>query len=47
MGLKKYAQRLADKCIDAYLFASYEMGVEWVEKGNIASVKKIRGVMEV
>lgn len=47
MGQKKYAQRLADKCIDAYLFASYEMGVEWVEKGNIASVKKIREVMEV
>jgi len=46
-GLKKYAQRLADKCINAYLFASYEMGAEWVEKGNIASVRKINEVMEV
>ena len=47
IGLKKYAQRLADICIDAYLFASYEMGADWVEKGNIASVKKIHEVMEV
>jgi glycosyltransferase involved in cell wall biosynthesis len=47
IGLKKYAQKLADKYIDAYLFASYEMGAEWVEKGNIASVKKIYEVMEV
>ena len=46
-GLKKYAQRLADKYIDAYLFASYKMGAEWVERGNIASVKKIHEVMEV
>jgi glycosyltransferase involved in cell wall biosynthesis len=46
-GLKKHAQRLADKCIDAYLFASYEMGAEWVEKGNIASIRKINEVMEV
>ncbi len=47
IGLKKYAQRLADRCIDAYLFASREMGAEWVEKGNIALVKKIHEVMEV
>jgi len=47
IGLKKYAQKLADTCIDAYLFASREMGAEWVERGNIASVKKIHEVMEV
>ena len=47
IGLKKYAQRLADKFVDAYLFASRAMGADWVEKGNIASVKKIHEVMEV
>jgi glycosyltransferase involved in cell wall biosynthesis len=46
-GLKKYAQKLADKFIDAYLFASYEMGAEWIERGNMSSVKKIHEVMEV
>jgi len=46
-GLKKHAQKLADKCVDAYLFASHDMGAEWVEKGNMASVNKIHEVMEV
>nr|WP_294945228.1 glycosyltransferase [uncultured Mucilaginibacter sp.] len=46
-GLKKHVQRLADKCIDAYLFASYAMGVEWVATGNLASASKIHEVMEV
>jgi glycosyltransferase involved in cell wall biosynthesis len=46
-GLKKYAQRLADHCIDAYLFASHELGAEWVVNGNISSARKINEVMEV
>jgi glycosyltransferase involved in cell wall biosynthesis len=46
-GLKKYVQKLADHFTDAYLFASYDMGAEWVEKGNLASTKKIHEVMEV
>jgi glycosyltransferase involved in cell wall biosynthesis len=46
-GVKKYAQRLADRFVDAYLFASYEIGVDWVKKGNISSSKKIHEVMEV
>lgn len=46
-GLKKYVQRLAGRFVDAYLFASKDMGMEWVEKGNIASGKKIHEVMEV
>lgn len=46
-GLKKYVQRLADKCIDAYLFASREMGMDWVKQGNIGSPAKIHEVMEV
>ena len=45
-GLKKKFQRLADSCIDAYLFASSEFGKEWVQNGNISSRKKIYEVME-
>ena len=47
MGIKKYIQRMADRFVDAYLFASYPMGLEWVKNGNIASGKKIHEVMEV
>jgi glycosyltransferase involved in cell wall biosynthesis len=46
-GFKKYIQRTADNYVDAYLFASHAMGLEWVKKGNIASGKKIHEVMEV
>lgn len=46
-GIKKYAQKLADVCIDAYLFASQAMGAGWVKKGNLSSLKKIHEVMEV
>ena len=46
-GIKKYLQRLADKYIDAYLFASHNMGLGWVENGNISSGHKIQEVMEV
>jgi glycosyltransferase involved in cell wall biosynthesis len=46
-GFKKRIQQLADKCINAYLFASRDMGMEWVVRGNLASPDKIHGVMEV
>jgi glycosyltransferase involved in cell wall biosynthesis len=46
-GIKKRIQQLADKCIDAYLFASVQMGMEWVKRGNLTSPQKIYGVMEV
>jgi len=46
-GFKKHLQRLADKYVDAYLFASYNMGLGWVQKGNISSGDKIHEVMEV
>lgn len=42
-GIKRYLQRLADKCVDAYLFASSEFGNEW--KHNI-SVRKIHEVIQ-
>jgi glycosyltransferase involved in cell wall biosynthesis len=46
-GIKKYIQRIADRYIDAYLFASHIMGMDWVKNGNIASPSKIHEVMEV
>jgi glycosyltransferase involved in cell wall biosynthesis len=47
VGIRKPIQQLADRCINAYLFASRDMGMEWVNKGNLASPGKIHGVMEV
>lgn len=46
-GLKKYAQRMADRFAHAYLFASRPMGLEWVKRGNLQSAGKIHEVMEV
>jgi len=46
-GIKKYFQRIADKYINAYFFASNVTGKEWVSKGNLASEKKIHEIMEV
>ena len=46
-GIKKYLQRMADKYINAYFFASHAIGSEWVSKGNLASEKKIHEIMEV
>jgi glycosyltransferase involved in cell wall biosynthesis len=43
----KIAQRLADRYIDAYFFASRDMGLDWINKGNLSSPDKIHGVMEV
>ncbi|MEO5997840.1 MAG: glycosyltransferase family 4 protein [Chitinophagaceae bacterium] len=44
---RKIFQQLADRCINAYFFASRDMGLEWVTAGNLASAKKIHEVMEV
>jgi len=46
-GIKKYAQRVADLGVDAYLFASHALGAHWVKKGNLSGSKKIHEVMEV
>ncbi|SEN40576.1 Glycosyltransferase involved in cell wall bisynthesis [Mucilaginibacter gossypiicola] len=46
-GIKKTLQKLADKYADAYLFASHDMGLEWVTAGNLKSADKIHEVMEV
>ncbi|MFD0750606.1 glycosyltransferase family 4 protein [Mucilaginibacter calamicampi] len=46
-GIKKYLQRVAVPFVDAYLFASREMGFDWIKRGNLASPEKIHEVMEV
>lgn len=46
-GLKKQATRLADRYVDAYLFASKEMGLKWVKTGCLARADRIHEVMEV
>src|SRR5687767_12158659 len=43
--IRKYFQRLADKYIHAYLFASFELGLEWVKKGQITNANKIKEIM--
>jgi glycosyltransferase involved in cell wall biosynthesis len=42
-GVKRYLQKLADKCVDAYLFTSSEFGNEWERNIN---VKKIHEVIQ-
>ena len=45
-GWKKYLQKLADKCINAYLFTSREFGQDWIEAGIIESKKKIYEIVQ-
>lgn len=45
-GIRKWIQRIASHCIDAYMFVAKEMGMEWVRAGNIKYPAKIREVME-
>jgi hypothetical protein len=40
-GIKKYIQKLADKCVDAYLFASHPMGMEWVKRQSVVTRKNL------
>jgi glycosyltransferase involved in cell wall biosynthesis len=45
-GVKKYLQKLADKCVDAYLFTSAEFGDHWLRNGNIGDPEKIHEVIQ-
>ncbi|CAN5517993.1 hypothetical protein BH09BAC6_BH09BAC6_11750 [soil metagenome] len=46
-GFKKRLMRVADAGINAYLFASQAMGMEWIDTRNLADPAKIHQVMEV
>ena len=45
-GIKRYLQKLADKEVNAYLFASKEFGKDWIMKGIIKDPGKIHEVMQ-
>jgi glycosyltransferase involved in cell wall biosynthesis len=44
---KSILQRIADRKVDGYFFASRDLAKPWIEKGQIANAKKIHEVMEV
>ncbi len=44
-GVRRWLQRRADKCVDAYLFTSIEFGDRWIENGNICDQRKIYEVL--
>lgn len=44
--IRKIFQLLADRHIKAYLFASLDLGLKWVKKGQIRDARKIKEVME-
>jgi len=46
-GIKKKFQQIALRLVDAQFFASYDMGKQWLNAGNLSSIKKIHEVMEV
>ncbi|TSJ43191.1 glycosyltransferase family 4 protein [Mucilaginibacter corticis] len=46
-GPRKFLQKIADRYVGAYLFASKAMGMEWVSNGNLRSPDKIHEVMEM
>lgn len=46
-GLKRLATKFAERYVDAYLFASRDMGMEWIEKRNLTQPEKIYEVMEI
>ncbi len=46
-GIRKKFQQLALRLVDALLFASSEMGAEWLNAGNLSAIKKVHEVMEV
>jgi glycosyltransferase involved in cell wall biosynthesis len=45
-GIKRILQRLADTCINAYLFTAAEFGNEWMRFGNIGRQDKIHEVIQ-
>lgn len=45
--VKKYLQRLADRCIDAYFFTAAAQAKKYREQGIIKEERKVKEVMEV
>jgi glycosyltransferase involved in cell wall biosynthesis len=45
-GYSKVLQKLADRCVDAYFFASREQGMDWVHKNIIRRKEKIHEILQ-
>ncbi len=45
-GIKRYLQKQADNEVNAYFFASNELGKDWIKKGIIKDAGKIHEVMQ-
>jgi glycosyltransferase involved in cell wall biosynthesis len=45
-GIKRHLQKIADRSVDAYLFASAEFGEEWLKKGIIKNKGKVHEVIQ-
>ena len=45
-GIKRLVQKLADRCVDAYLFTSADFGKDWTQHGNIGNQNKIHEVIQ-
>lgn len=45
-GVKRYLQKMADRCVSHYLFASAAFGEEWIERGIIRERDKIREIVQ-
>jgi len=44
-GVKKYLQRAADSCVQAYFFTSAEFGLDWKQQGIINDRRKIHEII--
>lgn len=40
-GIKRYLQKIADKCVDIYLFTSLEFGEEWKRNINTGKMREV------
>ncbi|MCU7548972.1 glycosyltransferase family 4 protein [Chitinophagaceae bacterium LB-8] len=45
-GKRGFLQKMADQCIDAYLFTTKELALPWVEKGVIKCLNKVIEMVE-
>jgi len=43
--IRQYIQRWADQYIKAYLFGSFDLGYQWVQRSQIRNQKKIKEIM--
>jgi glycosyltransferase involved in cell wall biosynthesis len=45
-GIKRWLQKLADKCVRGYLFTSFESAAEWIKCGIIQEQNKVHEIIQ-